>query len=131
MPSASQRPFALIRFALLAGVLAFGAVCWFLVEQRGGGPQSGADADSYAVFRYLVPALCLAALGAAIVIRGAVRKARSEEQRNALRLVGWAVGEGAALAGGVHYMLSGDPKLYVLGLFALLASFIVVPLREA
>jgi hypothetical protein len=123
------RELAVIRLALLAGVLMFGALNWFLVRQRGG-PPAGADAGSFAFFRVLVPALCVAAIGVAVALRPRVARARDDAQRVSLRMVAWAVGEGCALAGAVHYFLTGDPRLYVLGVVALLATFIIVPLRQ-
>lgn len=129
--SSSIKSFAVIRLALLSGVLLLGAVCWVLTNQRGGGPQPGTDPASLSVFRVLVPALCLGALAVAAVLRGRVARTRDAARRDSMRLIAWSVGEGSALAGGVHYLLSGDPKLYVLGVVALLGTFIILPLRDA
>ena len=126
----SVRDYAIIRFSLLSGVLLFGAVCWFTANQRGGGPQPNVDLASFALFRIAVPVLCLGALVIATVLRGRVARERDAQQRNSLRVAAWAVGEGSALAGGVYYFMTGDPKLYVIGVVALLATFIIVPLRE-
>jgi hypothetical protein len=126
----SVRNLALVRFALLGGVLLFGAVCWFVTDQRGGGPQADADPAALAVFRVLVPALCLGAIAVATVLRGRVARERDAAKRDSLRMIAWAVGEGTALMGGVYYFKLGDPKLYVLGVVAMLATFIILPLRE-
>lgn len=124
------RNLAIIRFSLLSGVLLFGAVCWYVTGQRGGGPNPNASAQTFAVFRVLVPTLCVAALGVAAVIRTRLASARDAQQRDSMRMIAWAVGEGSALTGAVHYFNTGDPRLYVLGVVAMLATFIVVPLRE-
>jgi len=129
-PTPVRTPLFLIRAALLAGVLLFGAVCWYIVRQRGGGPVSGVDTSAFAILRYMVPVLGFAALSVAIAIRVAISRTRDEAKRNSLRIVGWAVGEGAALAGGIYYMEIGDPRLYLIGTTAMLATFIVVPLRN-
>ena len=128
--STPVRTFAVIRLALLTGVLLFGALCWFLTHQRGGGAQPGTDPADLSVFRIVVPALCLGALAVAAVLRGRVARTRDAAQRASMRLIGWALGEGSALAGGAHYLLTGDPKLYVLGVVALLGTFIILPMRE-
>jgi hypothetical protein len=126
----SVRSFAVIRQALLTGVLLFGAVCWYTAKQRGGGPQPGADADAFAAFRVLVPAACLGALVVATVLRGRVARERDPRSRDSLRMIGWAIGESSALFGAVYYYMTGDPKLYVIGVCTLLATFIILPLRE-
>ena len=129
-PPPVRTPLALIRAALLGGVLLFGLVSWVTIRQRGGGPLPGIEPAALGVFRVLVPALCLAAIGAAVAIRLAVARATEPARRNSLRIIGWATGEAAALAGGVYYFEVGDPKLYLIGLTAMLATFIVVPIRE-
>ena len=131
MATTTVRTLAIIRSALLAGVLLFGALCWLVTSQRGGGPRPGADPASYEIFRVLVPALCLGAVAVAIVMRGLVARERDAQKRTSLSIVGWAMGEGAALAGGVYFLALGDPKLYVFGVVAMLATFIIVPLRDA
>jgi hypothetical protein len=128
--STSLRTLAIIRAALLAGVLVFGALCWVVTNQRGGGPRPGTDPAAFALFRVVVPALCLGAIALATVLRGAVSRQRDPQKRVPLRIVGWALGEGAALAGGIYFLELGDPKLYVLGVVAMLATFIILPLRE-
>jgi len=126
----ARRQLAVIRAALLGGVLLFGVVAWLAIRRRGGGPVPGVDVDAFGVFRTIVPVLCVAALGVAVAVRFAIARATDAGRRNALRMIGWAAGEMAALAGGVHFFQVGDPKLYVLGLTAMLATFIVVPLRD-
>lgn len=121
---------AVIRFSLLAGVLLFGGVCWFTTNQRGG-PPADADPHLFAAFAMVVPALCLGALAIAAVLRGRVARERDPQMRDSLRMISWAAGEGSALAGAVHYFNTGDPKLYVFGVVTLLATFIIVPLRES
>ena len=130
MPTTSLKTLAVIRAALLAGVLLFGAVCWFTIRQRGGAPIDGGAADAFSAFRTIVPILCVVALGAAVALRSMIARARDEAKKSSLRIIAWAGGEGAALAGGIYYLRVGDPKLYVLGVVAMLATFVIVPLRE-
>jgi hypothetical protein len=129
MPNSApiQPRLAIHRAALLTGVLLFGAVCWFAVRQRGGGPQPGTTAESMRMLRFFVPFLCAVAISVAIAIRVVV--ARTAQQT--LRLVAWAAGDAPALAGGVYYLTVGDPRYYVVGVTAMLATFIIVPMRDA
>ena len=117
---------AVMRGALLTGVLLFGAVTWFM--HRGG--ARAADSGTAEALRLLVPALAVGAVVAAFVVRGALAPITDAARRPGLKLLAWAVGEGAALAGGVHYFLSGDPRLYAVGVAAMVATFIVVPARD-
>jgi hypothetical protein len=45
-------------------------------------------------------------------------------------VIGWAAGELAALAGGVHYFLTNDPQWYGTGVLVLVASYVVLPIRR-
>ena len=116
-----------IRLALLAGVLAFGVLTWF--THRGpewaGGPRAVAGP---------LPTISLAlsvVLAIAIAfVRRAAFATRDAARYGTLCIVGWAMGEAAALAGGVHYFLSNDPSRYLIGLFVMLLSFVLIPLRR-
>jgi hypothetical protein len=127
-PTPAQQ--GLIRLAFLAGVLLFGAVIWWL--QRGGRvPLAGrpAGAEGLRFLRLLAPAIAVAAAAAAAYLRYAIARTADPTRVWSLRVVAWAVGEAAALLGGVYWLLSGDSSRYVIGLVAMLATFVVVPLR--
>ena len=125
-----RTPLALIRAAMLGGVLLFGAVCWYTLRQRGGGALPGVDPAALSVLRIVVPVLGFAALAVAIALRVVIARTPDEARRNSLRIIAWASGEAAALAGGVYFFELGDPKLYLIGTTAMLATFIVVPIRD-
>jgi hypothetical protein len=120
----------MIRAAMLGGVLLFGAVCWYLFRQRGGSAMPGVSAAGLAPLRVVVPVLGFVALVVAILIRLVVARTVDEAKRNSLRIIAWAVGEGAALAGGVYFFELGDPKPYLIGVTAMLATMVVVPIRD-
>jgi hypothetical protein len=40
------------------------------------------------------------------------------------------MGEGVALAGGVYYFITNDPRYYVTGILVLLASFMLFPIKR-
>lgn len=129
MPS-SQLPRAatlrIIRVAFLTGMLTFGAVVYYLNAQRGGGldPSNGETLQ-------IVNILLLVAAAAGILFIQRRHAAEPDPaSRSTLNIVGWAMGEMTALFGGVHYLLVGNPIPYLVGLTMMIASFVLVPIRE-
>lgn len=127
-PSPNQlqtQTLGLIGMMLWFGVVAFGVVIWFL--HRAG---SFAIRPQPMELRYASAAVSVLAVIVALVLRGGVRQMDDGPERNAKVLVLWAVGEGAALFGGVLYLLTNEPQWYGLGLLAMLTNFVLVPLRR-
>jgi len=116
---------AIIRMAFLGGVLLFGAVIWFLHRQPGYVPDHRMEQ-----LRPVVPVIMLALIGGIIAVRIYLSRITDPQHIGTFQLIGWAIGEAAALFGGVYYFNTDDPRFYVMGLFVMLASFIVVPLRR-
>jgi hypothetical protein len=79
--------------------------------------------------RLVGPALSVAAVAAAAFLRAVIARTADPARVWSLRMIAWATGEAAALFGGVYWFNSGDPSRYTIGLIALLATFVVVPLR--
>lgn len=124
MPLQQQANFTgLIRAGLWFGVLAFGVVIWF-VHRAGTFPVSQPQTS----LQYAQAALSVAAVLFALTRRRRVLEAPDLATRAALTISFWAVGEGAALLGGVIYLLSNDARSYGLGLLAMLTVFVLVPL---
>ena len=124
-PTEQQRDAALflVRVSLFLGVALFGGVSWFLHHQ--GAPLPPAVPGLVYVPMVAVPAGFLG-----IVLVRMVRSQRTDpRQRASLALIGWALGEAPALAGGVYYYMSGDPRWLFIGTFVLLASFLLLPIR--
>jgi len=123
---ADQRALALIRISLLVGVLIFGALTWWL-QSAGDRPTS--DPSS------LRPRIAgFAIWGAAIALLAFLRSrlaGLSDSTRRSYLVISWGVAEAVALFGGVVYFLSGDARWYVAGLFFMIGSFLVFPLRKA
>jgi hypothetical protein len=115
----------MIRMSFVMGVLLLGAVTYFIHRQGNYTPPGDSQP-----FRMLVGAAML--VGAGIIGFGRMRlgKANTLPDLQTSQLIGWAGGEMAALAGGVHYLLTGDPTAYIVGLFVLVGSLIVIPLRR-
>jgi hypothetical protein len=115
----------IIRLALLAGVLTFGGVVWFVL--RDGGLET---APLEPGFLYGFVAV-LVASGVGIAVIQLRHAAETEPARlQALAIAGWAVGEAPALLGGVLYLLSGNPVPYLVGLGMMLVAFVMIPVRE-
>jgi hypothetical protein len=115
----------IIRIAFLAGVLIFGGIVFYLTSQEGGSAPETADALQMANIVLLV----LAAIGILFIQR---RHAAEPDpaRRSTLNIAGWAMGEATAMFGGVHFMLVGNPIPYLVGLVMMVASFVLVPIRE-
>jgi hypothetical protein len=116
----------IIRIALMSGVLVFGGIAYYLTQQQGGGlgPEM---ADTLQIVNIVL------LVGAAVGIMTIQRRHAAETdpaKRTTLNIIAWAMGEATALFGGVHFMLVGNPIPYLVGLVMMIASFIVVPIRE-
>jgi hypothetical protein len=119
-------PLVLIRLALAGGVFLFGAVGWFVHHRPG-----WTSAPSLpAAIRYLQVALAVSAVFAALVLRGRVANEPDPAKQNSLLITGWAIGESAALLGGVIFFLTPEWQWYALGLVAMFASFRLLPIRR-
>lgn len=128
MPNNNVTPATLrvIRSALLGGVLLFGGVIWYL-HSSGSAPANTSFPGAHWIFLVV----CLMAAGGVLFVRGAQARAETFASRASLAIVGWALGEGAALFGGIHWLLTGRPTLYVAGLAVFVAALTTVSASEA
>ncbi len=127
-PQTNQPPanaLALIGIALWLGVLAFGVVVWF-VHRAGTFPIRPAQAQ----LTYAQLGVCVLAVVFALAMRGGVRRMDDGPERNTKILSAWACGEGAALFGGVLFLLSNEAQWYAVGLLSMLTTYVLVPLRR-
>ncbi|MGH7503743.1 MAG: hypothetical protein ACREL7_18610 [Longimicrobiales bacterium] len=119
--------YRVIRIALVSGVAFFGLVVWYLATQR------TIERPAPELVRSLQLAfvvLALGALGVIAFVRSAQAKARTFEQKGTYAMLAWVVGEGVALFGGVIYLLTTRPVLYLTGVAILLGALLVVPVPE-
>jgi len=116
----------IIRVAFLTGVLMFGGIAYYLTRQRGG---LGESALAGPLQLANIAILILAAAGIMIVQRRHAAE-RDPARRSTLNIVAWAMGEAAALFGGVHFLLIGEPTPFLVGLGMMLGAFVVVPIRD-
>lgn len=117
---------ALVRIALLLGVLTFGAVTYYVqrgADWRPAAPEALSSLRLAMLSTWVVVVLLL------LVVRARFSRLTESAGRSVL-IIAWAIGEGAALFGGVYYFLSGDTQWFIIGLFLMLASFILFPIRR-
>lgn len=123
---ASPATLAVVRLAILGGVLAFGALAWHLQRQPGWS-RAPLDRD---VFFYASLAIWAVATAGLLLLRGRWRRETDPARRTPLLIVGWALGEMPAVWGGILYLLTGDPQRYFTGLLFLVMAFLLLPIRE-
>jgi hypothetical protein len=119
---------AIIRIALMAGVLIFGAVAWFVHRQPDWTPP---DVGSLRAVRRFVLSSWIAVSVLLIFFRLRLERARNEQQRRTTLIVAWAVAEGAAMGGALDFFLSRDVTMFAGGVFVMAAALILFPVREA
>ena len=124
-PLQSVKVFFLIRLAMTVGVITFVGVAWFL---HGRGQSTLAAPSSLTT---LTTAMYTAVgIAAAVVMALQLRIASAESaMRRSLSVVAWAVGEFAAIFGGVMLFLTGDLRLVLPGalVFALALAAVRIP----
>ncbi|MHB0962124.1 MAG: hypothetical protein ACYC5V_02820 [Gemmatimonadaceae bacterium] len=124
-PAPSAKVFFLIRLAMTVGVITFIAIAWF-IQGRGEVPVRPVS-----TLTALTTAMYTAVgIAAAVVMALRLRIASAEPaMRRSLSVVAWAVGEFAALFGGVMVFLTGDLRLALPGalVFALALAAVRIP----
>ncbi|MBA4071485.1 MAG: hypothetical protein C0497_06570 [Gemmatimonas sp.] len=124
-PAPSAKVFFLIRLAMTVGVITFIAVAWFL-HGRGQPPlMSLSSLTTLTTVMYTS-----VGIAAAVVMALRLRIASAEPaMRRSLSVVAWAVGEFAALFGGVLLFLTGEWRLVLPGalVFALALAAVRIP----
>jgi hypothetical protein len=119
------RSLFIIRTALMTGVFLFAAVAFF-------GPRFGVmpQADLNPMIgqlRYALWGAMAVAMVAALLLRSRVESVRPEKQ-GALLIIGWALGEMAALFGSAMYMAGGGSTLLSLGLMTFVFTLVILPI---
>ena len=127
-PPPSPVALAVIRLALLLGVLAFGAATTFIVRQGDWRPSPPGSLDTLRIIGIVLWVMAIAGV-VFLRLRGTRLAGRAGAATTAI--IGWAIGEAVALFGGVQYFLSGQPAWYLNGVLFLVATFVVFPLRRA
>lgn len=115
----------LIRTALMTGVFLFAAVAVF-------GPRFGVLPEvslneQVGALRYVFWAVIAAAAVGALVLRPRVESAPVASQ-GGLLIIGWALGEMAALLGGAMYMGGAGNTPLSLGLMTFVFTLVILPI---
>ena len=118
------RTLGLIRIALLAGVLAFGGIVWFL--RRSSDPSYGVNPHGLRVAGQAVWGLMTVGTLTLFVTAGR----SGPERRATFSVIAWALGEATAIYGGLFWMLLGDPQWYLYGVACLLLTYFIFPIRS-
>ena len=125
--NASPETLKLIRVALTAGVLALGVAAFFITGRADHEPSTAESANT---LRIVFSALAIGGLIGIGVFRAMASQAADAQRALTLVLSGWSLGEGVALFGGVYYLLTGDPLLYIVGVIILFVAFLLIPVPE-
>lgn len=123
-PASTAKVFFLIRAAMTVGVITFIGVAWLI---RGRGQPAAVPPASASTLTAVMYASVGLAAAAVMALR--LRLASSTtEMRRSLSVVAWAVGEFAALFGGVAFFLTGDWQLVLPGALVFALALAAVPL---
>jgi len=124
--NASPTALRLVRIALLTGVVVFGVIAHFLVQQDG--PRG--TREMAPVLQWVNIGFLVVAAGVILVLQPRHAAEPDPARRGVYNIMAWAVAESTALFGGVHMLLVGSATPYLVGLATLVASFVLVPIRE-
>ena len=113
---------AVVRMALLAGVLAFGAAVWWARRGQGAPDPSAAPP----ALRTFGAAIWVAALAGVVGFWLLIPRARDARRRTAYTIFAWAAAEMPAVFGAAFYYLTGDTRWFAAGLTLLVGSMVVV-----
>ena len=119
-----NRTLALIRIALLVGVLVFGGIVWYL--QRSGDLTYSVDPRGLRAAGQAVWGLMTLGTLGLFLTAGRV----TPERRAAFSVIAWALGEATAIYGGLFWMMLGDSQWYLYGVACLLLTYFIFPIRN-
>ncbi|MFN0152532.1 MAG: hypothetical protein ACKVU1_17660 [bacterium] len=126
LPWPSTLPLTIVRFAMLFGVLGFGAAAYVMAR---GGTQPEAAPATLRALQYAGFALLAVSAGATLVLRSRLSETRDEAKQRTLCIIGYALGETPALLGGVVWILGGGPMLYAAALVVFILAIVVLAPR--
>lgn len=109
---------------MLVGVLAFGGIIWWL--RRDAIASSAVNPHGLRVAGQAVWGLVTFGVLALFLLAGRA----GAERRASLSVIAWALGESAAIYGGVFWLLLGDPQWYLYGVASLLLTYFIFPVRQ-
>ena len=114
----------LVRYAMLAMLLGFGALAYYQSTHRV--PVPGEEGPDLSMLRWVGLGLCAATIVGVAIVRQ-LRERADEAGRPTYGLIGSALAEGSALFGAVYMILGGDLLIYTFGLVLVLATWTLLP----
>ncbi|HKS04993.1 MAG TPA: hypothetical protein VJR92_01660 [Gemmatimonadaceae bacterium] len=127
LPRALATQLLLIRTALLAGLLLFGAATWYI---RRGTTIVPMPADRAQQFGYIFIALAVSALGGMFFVRSRLEKGVEGTAAVQQYMTGYAMAEGTALFGGVTWYMGGNQNWYIAGVLLMVTAFQILPIKR-
>ncbi|MBA3853773.1 MAG: hypothetical protein C0503_05110 [Gemmatimonas sp.] len=118
----------IIRIALMTGVFMFAGIAYF--GPRFGMAPSFELGDAGDSLRWVARVFFVIAVTVALAIRPKLEIAKPDKLAQYL-IIGWAVGEAAALMGIVTYMGGGGLAPFSLGLMAFVFTLVMLPIPRA
>ena len=122
----SDLSLAMIRMAMTSGIIAF-ATAVFFMRHSANAPDPMGNAET--LRRLALGAAVLSVIGIAVLRRQLTDAA--VERRNAMCVVGWAIGEFGAIAGIAAYFVSGVEAAAAPGMLAYVIALLMFPIRRA
>ena len=123
-PGMTPATLRIVRYAMLAMLLGFGALAYY--QSTHGEPPGEGDGADLGMLRLVGFGLCAGVI-VGITLMRRLRERAEAAARPTFGLIGSALGESAALFGGVYMFLGGDVTVYVLGLVLFLATWTLLP----
>ena len=124
LPAAKR--LSIIRVAMLAGVLVFGGVVYYLRQDSLRPPATPEMVSSLRLAGTIIWGMAVVGV---IGLSAMARRQRDPAALVPFSIAGWALGEATALYGGVVYLLTGQPRWYIYGVACLLLTFVSFPVR--
>lgn len=118
---------AIIRVALLSGVLIFGAVAFFL--SSGGGVGEEMDRETLSTLQLVFFGLMAMEGAVMFFFQQRWKQATTFEEQARWSIAGWALGEGLALFGAVILLLGGSILPFLGGLIFFALAWLLFPIR--
>jgi len=114
-----------MRIALVSGVAMFAALATY---QRTQGMRPDLSGSAMLdTMRYVLWGLALAAVFAAIFLKGRIEGAAAPGAHRTMTFIGWSFGEGVALFGTVQYFIGAPIATMALGLLTFAVVLILLP----
>ena len=118
----------IIRIGLIVGVFLFAALT---VYRRSSGDLSmPVDAGNLEVLRYFLWAAVAATAVAAPILKPRV-ESTEPKKKGVLIIIGWSIGEGAALLGTIIHFAGGPVASLAIGVLAFVYALVLLPVPRA